>query len=404
MRRPRALLVAAALLGMGAAGLYLRLRHNGYGLPYVYNYDEATHFTNHSVHMLGSDLDPGYYQNPSGFACLGYFALRGVYGLLGAHLHYGTIGRQFKGNDTPVFELTRGLAAVLAMAGAATVFWVGRRVWGTAVGLVAAALLTFAFLPVTYSRIAVTDVGAFLPVALSLYGAVLVYERGRWRDYLLAGAAAGLAVGFKYTAGLVILPALVAGGLRLWGEPGPLVRRPALRRDRRRGLVLLVFPVALYLYMGGQSRYFGRWMLPMYPLLALLAAVAIVWLARRVRVRPLVQVLVGAAALAAVLVQPLAADVRTATVLGRTDTRQLLRDYLAAHYPRGLRVVVEPAVPDNYYDVGYDFNRRKQLISGFVLDIRRQAGADAPEGTNSTYATTLQPALIDHYRQTGFCL
>ena len=211
MRRPRALLVAAALLGMGAAGFYLRLRHNGYGLPYVYNYDEATHFTNHSVHMLGSDLDPGYYQNPSGFTYLGYFALRGVYGLLGAHLHYGTIGRQFKGNDTPVFELTRGLAAVLAMAGAATVFWVGRRVWGTAVGFVAAALLTFAFLPVTYSRIAVTDVGAFLPVALSLYGAVLVYERGRWRDYLLAGAAAGLAVGFKYTAGLVILPALVAG-------------------------------------------------------------------------------------------------------------------------------------------------------------------------------------------------
>ncbi|TML82278.1 MAG: glycosyltransferase family 39 protein [Actinobacteria bacterium] len=484
MRRPRALLVAAALLGMGAAGFYLRLRHNGYGLPYVYNYDEATHFTNHSVHMLGSDLDPGYYQNPSGFTYLGYFALRGVYGLLGAHLHYGTIGRQFKGNDTPIFEVTRGLAAVLAMAGMATVFWVGRRVWGTAVGLVAAALLTFAFLPVTYSRIAVTDVAAFLPVALSLYGAVLVYERGRWRDYLLAGAGAGLAVGFKYTAGLVILPTLVAGGLRLWREPGPLVRRPALRalvlagaglvvafaittpyffahpvralyqiknqasaaggtaklgqsqeggfvyylksftwgfgwaaiaaaiagavlelrRDRRRALMLLSFPVVLYIYMGAQSRYFGRWMLPMYPLLALLAAVAIVWLARGVPARQLVQVLVGAAALAAVLVQPLAADVRTATVLGRTDTRQILRDYLAAHYPRGLRVVIEPAVPDSYYDVGGDFNRRKQLISGFVLDIRRQAGADAPEGTNSTYATTLQSGLIDRYRQSGFCL
>src|SRR5438067_1441733 len=314
MRRPRALLVAAALLGMGAAGLYLRLRHNGYGLPYVYNYDEATHFTNHSVHMLGSDLDPGYYQNPSGFTYLGYFALRGVYGLLGAHLHYGTIGRQFKGNDTPVFELTRGLAAVLAMAGAATVFWVGRRVWGTAVGLVAAALLTFAFLPVTYSRIAVTDVGAFLPVALSLYGAVRVYERGGRRDYLLAGAAAGLAVGFKYTAGLVIVPTIIAGGLRLWREAGSFLRRRAVL-----GLVL--------------------------------AGVAIVWLARRVRARPLVQGLVGVVVLAAVLVQPLAADLRTATVIGREDTRQVMRDYLVAHYPSGLRVVIEPAVPDNFYDI-----------------------------------------------------
>jgi hypothetical protein len=177
-----------------------------------------------------------------------------------------------------------------------------------------------------------------------------------------------------------------------------------LRRDRTRGVMLIAFPVALFVYMGAQSRYFGRWMLPMYPLLALFAGVAIVWLARRIRGRPLVQALVGAAVLAAVLIQPLAADVRTSNVLGRTDTREVLRHYLAAHYPRKLRVVIEPAVPDNYYDIATDFDRRKQLISGFVLDIRRQAGADAPEGTNSTYATTLRPELIDHYRQTGFCL
>src|SRR5436190_886838 len=59
-----------ALLGlMVIAGFYLRLRHNGYGLPYVYNYDEANHFTDKAVSMLAggpNGLDPGYYQNPSG--------------------------------------------------------------------------------------------------------------------------------------------------------------------------------------------------------------------------------------------------------------------------------------------------------------------------------------------------
>src|SRR2546423_1100525 len=153
----RRLLVAAALLAIGVAGFYLRFRHNGYGLPYVYNYDEATHFTNHAVAMLGTDLDPGYYQNPSGFTYLCYLTFRALYGVLGLHLDHGSVALQFQANDTPIFELTRGLAAVLAMAGAGMVFWVGRRLWGTAVGLVAAALLTFAFLPVTYSRIAVTD-------------------------------------------------------------------------------------------------------------------------------------------------------------------------------------------------------------------------------------------------------
>jgi hypothetical protein len=132
--------------------------------------------------------------------------------------------------------------------------------------------------------------------------------------------------------------------------------------------------------------------------------VAIVWVARRVRARPLVQGLVGVVVLAAILVQPLAADLRTATVLGREDTRQVMRDYLVAHYPPGLRVVIEPAVSDNFYDVAGNFNRKKQFIRGFIRDIRRQAGADAPEGTNSTYANTLRPGLIDQYRKTGFCL
>jgi Dolichyl-phosphate-mannose-protein mannosyltransferase len=480
----RRALVAGALLAIAAAGLYLRFRNNGYGLPYVYNYDEATHFTNRAVNMLGSDLDPGYYQNPSGFTYLAYLALRSVYGVFGVHLDHGTVTQQFMIDDTPIFELTRGLAALLAMGGAAAVFWVGRRVWGTGVGLAAAALLAFAFLSVTYSRIAVTDVGTFLPVALSIYGAVRVYERGWRRDYLVAGAAAGLAVGFKYTAGLVIVPALIAGGVRLWREPGPFIQRPALRhlvlagvalvavfaittpyfflhpvgalyqiknqasaaggtaklgqsqeggfvyylksftwgfgwaaiaaaiagavielrRDRVRGLMLVAFPVVLFVYMGAQSRYFGRWMLPMYPVLALLGGIGIVWLARRVRARPFVQALVGFAVLAAVLVQPLAADLRTSEVLGRQDTRQVMRNHLVAHYPAGLRVVIEPAVSDNFYDVSGNLERKKQFIRGFIRDIRRQSGADAPEGTNSTYANTLTPALIDQYRKTGFCL
>ncbi|HEX8075645.1 MAG TPA: glycosyltransferase family 39 protein [Thermoleophilaceae bacterium] len=486
MRRPWSarLLVALALAAIFVAGLYIRFRHNDYGLPYVYNYDEATHFTNRAVTMFGQDLNPGYFQNPSGFTYLAHITMRLVYGVLGVNLEYGSVSKQFAGDPTPIWELTRGLAAVLAMAGAAAVFEVGRRLWNVGVGLAGAALLTFAFLSVTYSRIAVTDVGTFLPVALALYGALKVHERGWRRDYLLAGAATGLAVGFKYTAGLVLVPLLIAGGARLWRSGGSFLRRRELvdlalaglalvaafavttpfffvhpvsalyqlknqasaaggsaklgqsqeggfvyylksftwglgwaataaavagaaielRRDRLRGVLLVAFPIALYLYMGAQSRYFGRWMLPMYPVVVLLAGVAIVRLATLVRGRPAVQGLVGAVLVALVLIQPLAADVRTSNVLGREDTRQVLRDYLTSRYPEGLRAVIEPAVPDLWYDVPNDFTRRKDFTRGFIRDIRRQAGADAPEGVNSTYADTLQPGLIDAYRSQGFCL
>ena len=35
-------------------------------------------------------------------------------------------------------------------------------------------------------------------------------------------------------------------------------------------------PILLLLYFGNNSRFFARWMLPMYPILAMLAAYAIV--------------------------------------------------------------------------------------------------------------------------------
>ena len=48
-----------------------------------------------------------------------------------------------------------------------------------------------------------------------------------------------------------------------------------LRRDPVRALVLLCLPVALFAYLALQSRYFGRWLLPAYPALALLAAAGV---------------------------------------------------------------------------------------------------------------------------------
>src|SRR5205807_7487753 len=109
----------------------------------------ANHFVNHSVAMLQGSLDPGYYQNPSGFTYLIYLLLRVVYGVLNVHLPDGTVVRQFAFDPAPIWKLARGATAVVAMAGLLATFVTARRFWGVRVALVAAALLTFAFLPVT---------------------------------------------------------------------------------------------------------------------------------------------------------------------------------------------------------------------------------------------------------------
>src|SRR3954453_19917111 len=211
-------LIALAVLVI--VGFVMRLIHIGNGLPYVYNYDEANHFTNHSVNFFTDDFDPGYYQNPSGLTELIYVVLRVQYGLLGGifHLAHGTVSRQFALDPTPIFRDARVICAVLAMIGVVATFFVARRFWGNAVGLISAALMTFAFLPFTYSRIAVTDVGTFVAVAVVLYAVLRLYEDagGGRRWYVLAGAATGVAVGFKYTAGLVLIPLVIEGVRRFW--------------------------------------------------------------------------------------------------------------------------------------------------------------------------------------------
>lgn len=457
---------AHALVGLLLlAGIALRLWHNDYGLPYVYNVDEGSHFTSRAVGMFSGDFNPGYFQNPSGYTYLVHISLwlRG----------FGDVVGQFKQDPTAIYETARALAAVVCIAGAAAVFAVARRIWAVREGVVAAAILTFAFLPVTYSRIAVTDVGTLLPVALAIYGALRAHETGDKRWFALAGAGAGLAIGFKYTAGLVLLPVGIAALLRLRGDAkaalGGLavavgcaiaaffVTTPWLfldldtarrqieaqattagdfpklgqrqdsglayylesltwglgwgaalaalaglmleaRRDLRRAVLLAAFPLALVAYLSVQSRYFGRWLLPAYPILAMLGAVALVRLSELVK-GPRAALAALAALTALAIAQPLAADIRTGRLLGRSDTRQLAREYLVERFPARMRVVVEPAVPARWYRLNRPGRRaplaRKQFVRGFVKDIQE---------SRIDYAATLRPRTIDRYRELGFCV
>ncbi len=166
-----------------AAGFALRVWNIDYGLPFVYSIDEGSHFASRAVEMFWQDLDPGYYQNPAAYTYLVYALLRVMYGPLGFvfDLPFGNVTDQFDKDPTEIWIAARVLAAVLCMVGVAATYWAARRLWGVREGLVAAAVLAFAFLPVAYSRIALTDVGSLMGVALSLAFAVRAYERTRGR-------------------------------------------------------------------------------------------------------------------------------------------------------------------------------------------------------------------------------
>jgi len=150
--------------------------------------------------------------------------------------------------------------------------------------------------------------------------------------------------------------------------------------------------------------------------LALLAGIAVVhvcgWLAGRLggrlegrRFAWAVPGVLAAVLTGLILIQPLAADWRTSEILGRADTRQLAREWLVQHFPRSLRIVIEPAVQTDYFLLPPgQRNGGRQFVQGFVRDLRRQQKIDAPLGADTTYAATLTPQNVDAYRGAGFCL
>ena len=361
------------------AGFALRVWNNDYGLPFVYSVDEASHFTDRAVQMFREGLDPGYYQNPAAYTYLVHLLLRVLYGPLGFlfDLPFGNVTEQFDKDPGEMWIAARTLAALLCMGGVLTVYAAAKRLWGVREGLVAAALLAFAFLTVAYSRVAVTDVGSLIGVSLAVLFAVRAHEEDRRRDWVLAGAAVGLAAAFKYTAGLAALPLLVAAlarpslrraaGLALAGlaalvvfvllnpylftspgdwwtdlrdqadvaanDPKPGQESGGLAyyldsltwglgwaglaaalagaalllvRDLVRALILISVPLALFAYLAVQSRYFGRWLLPAYPALALLGAYAIARAAELLPDRAPLRAGAAAALTLLVLAQPLA--------------------------------------------------------------------------------------------------
>jgi 4-amino-4-deoxy-L-arabinose transferase-like glycosyltransferase len=187
-------LPAVLVLALG-----LRLWGLRHGLPYAFNADENAHFVPRAIGMFGHSLDPQYFVNPPAFTYLLHLAFWARWQTREA------VGDAFAADPGSAFALARVLVALLGAATVGLVARAGTRLADRRVGLVAAALLAVAFLPVHYAHFAVNDVPALAPLCLSLVGAAGVYRYGRLRDYALAGAALGVACATKYTAGIVLL-------------------------------------------------------------------------------------------------------------------------------------------------------------------------------------------------------
>jgi hypothetical protein len=468
--------LALAALFLGA--LILRLVGYKTGLPYVYNADENSHFVPRAVGMFGHSLNPDYFVNPPAYTYLVHalYALR--WGTDPA-----TVGGAYAADPTTAFAIARAASGVLGAAAATLTAVAAARLFDDRrAGIVAGALLAVAFLFVHYSHFALNDAPTLAPLSLALVGVAGIYRTGRTREYLLAGAALGVAIATKYTAGILVVTiaaaalaspvpqprwrgVAIAAGLCVAGflvaNPYALLDHQAfidglqkqtdtaagdeggklglanssgwlyylgtfgwgfgwlpclaalggaaglVLRDRRLAWVLLPAPVLLFLYLGQQSRFFARWMLPIYPLLAMLAAYGLLLLVARLKLRWTL-----AAGAVLLCLQGLVYSVHNDRVLARQDTRQAARDWMVAHIPAGTKLVVEPIAPDQWAaDVGSfnsatssgnRWNKWRTSRSQYDNEGNRIHGA-ARVVKLEDYERTTRPDLVRAYGDGGFC-
>jgi hypothetical protein len=473
----------AAVLG---AALGLRLWGIRHGLPYAYNADENAHFVPGAIGLFGHGLNPHYFVNPPAYTYL----LHAVFGVwFGGR---AGVSAQFATHPTEVFVVARVTAAVVGTLGVWLLYCAGARLAGRRVGLLAAALLAVAFLPVFYSHLALNDVPTLAPIGLSLWGTARVLRRGRPGDYAIAGLGLGLACASKYTGGIVLLPLITAGLIQMAAEPGrrraalgglalagalalaafvaanpyavldfaafrdglshqqsaaedelgklgltqpsghlyylwtftwglgwvPLVAAAggalALLVADRRMFLVLVPPVVLYvLFMGTQARFFGRWLLPVFPIMCLLAAWGVVRAAELVGRRwPSLRPALYAVGAVALLGQGVVYALHNGMVLARPDTRNLARAWLVANVPPKTKIVVEPVVPDAWAtDIGHPSPLTANGARWVKFPTSRSNVAN--DGSHvpgkgrivniEDFERTLFPALVDRYEREGYC-
>jgi 4-amino-4-deoxy-L-arabinose transferase-like glycosyltransferase len=184
-------------------------------------------------------------------------------------------------------------------------------------------------------------------------------------------------------------------------------------RDRRAFAVLAPAPLLFLVFMGTQSRFFGRWLMPVFPMVCVLAAYLVVRLVdaaaeRRPALRPTLLAL-GVVALCG---QGLVYSLHEGLVLSRPDTRNLARDWMVANVPPHSRIVVEPVVPDAWaQDLGHpsSFTANGDRWAKFPTS-RTNVAHDgsiklgAGQVVNiEDYERELRPGLIDLYESKGYC-
>lgn len=196
----------------------LRFWGLGHDIPHAIGADESEIVTRVVTMMKTGDFNPHFFDHP-GLIFYVHLAVAIARFAAGAVAGHWTSLDQVGPAD--FYLWARGLTALLGVATVFVLHQVGLR-WGTRHALLGAGLLAVMPLHVRESHFALADVPATSFATLTLLLSLAAHEQATSRAFFRAGVVAGLTVGTRYNAAVVLLLPLVAAWMTLHAAPSRL--------------------------------------------------------------------------------------------------------------------------------------------------------------------------------------
>ncbi|MFB3896341.1 MAG: ArnT family glycosyltransferase [bacterium] len=185
-----------------------------FGLPYQYHPDEVKYVIL-ALKVGAVGLNVGYFDNPTGYVYLLFFEYGFLY-LIGRLLSifHSTkdLAILYYQNPTIFYLLGRITTLIFGVGTVWLTYAIGKKSFNRTVGLIAALFLACSFGHIRDSHFAVPDISMVFLLMLSFYFIVQFWfaEKKSKPFLLLSAGVAGVAIGFKYTAGLILVPLILA--------------------------------------------------------------------------------------------------------------------------------------------------------------------------------------------------
>ncbi|MBN2492819.1 MAG: glycosyltransferase family 39 protein [Planctomycetes bacterium] len=183
-----------------AVATLLRLWSLDHGLPHSYYADEG-HMVHRALAFGTWDLNPHWFHKPAFFMYVLFFEYGLYYALgklAGAWSSTADFARQYFTDPTWFYVLGRATATLAGLGVVALTLACGRRIGGTACGLIAGLVVATNYCMAEAGRWVKADMPCALFTLVATWALVRVAEEGRRRHYWLAGLAIGVGTAVKY--------------------------------------------------------------------------------------------------------------------------------------------------------------------------------------------------------------